>query len=121
MATAAQSEVKNVESPDETRKFTNGKMDVVNIGGGTVGLGTFQPGWKWSNDVKPIAGTEWCMAPHFIYQISGRMGIKMSDGKEFEMGPGDVAVIPPGHDGWVIGNEPAVAVDWSGATNYAKR
>jgi Cupin domain len=93
----------------------------VNIAGGAVGRATFQPGWKWSNDVKPIAGTELCQAPHFFYQISGRLRTKMADGQEYESGPGDVAVIPPGHDGWVVGDEPVVIVDWSGATNYAKR
>ena len=113
-------EQKNLKSPDEVRKFENGQMDVVKIGGGFVGLATFQPGWRWSHDVKPIAGTESCMAPHFGYVMSGRMGIRMDDGREFECGPGEVAVIPPGHDGWVVGNEPCVMLDWGGATNYAK-
>jgi hypothetical protein len=113
-------ERKNFSSPDETRKFGNGKMEVVNIGGGTVGLGTFEPGWKWSNDVKPIAGTDLCQAPHFFYQISGRMHVVMADGSESESGPGDVVVIPPGHDAWIVGDEAVVSVDWSGAANYAK-
>jgi len=117
----ANGELKKMSAPDETRKFEHGQIEVVNIGGGTVGRATFQPGWKWSNDVKPIAGTELCEAPHFLYQISGRMVVKMADGTELESGPGDVAVIPPGHDAWVVGNEPVVAVDWGGAANYAKR
>ena len=121
MPATLQAELKRLAQPDETRTFANGKVDVVNIGGGTVGLATFQPGWKWSNDVKPIAGTDLCMAHHILYQISGRMKVVMSDGREFESGPGDVAVIPPGHDSWVVGNEPVVAVDWGGAANYAKR
>jgi hypothetical protein len=116
----AGSELKKMSAPDETRKFGHGQIDVVNIGGGTVGRATFQPGWKWSNDVKPIAKTDMCEAPHFMYQLSGRMHIEMKDGKVIEVGPGDVAVIPPGHDAWVVGNEPVVAVDWSGAANYAK-
>jgi mannose-6-phosphate isomerase-like protein (cupin superfamily) len=116
----AKLEVKNVGSPDETRKFEHGKLDLVNVGDGAVGLTTFQPGWKWSNDVKPIARTELCEAPHFIYQISGRMHVVMKDGSTHEFGPGDVGLIPPGHDAWVLGNEPAVAIDWSGAKNYAK-
>jgi hypothetical protein len=114
-------EKKSLSSPDETREFDNGKMEVVNIGGGTVGRATFQPGWKWSKDVKPIAGTDQCMAPHFLYQVSGRMKVVMSDGREFESGPGDVAIIPPGHDAWVVGDDPVVAVDWGGAANYAKQ
>jgi hypothetical protein len=117
---AQNAEMKDMRSPDETRSFAKGKMEIVKIGGGTVGRATFEPGWKWSNDVKPIAKTDWCEAPHFMYQISGKMHVVMSDGKEFEMGPGEVAVIPPGHDAWVVGNEPVVAVDWQGATDYAK-
>lgn len=117
----ASSELKKLSTPDETRKFEHGQIEVVNIGGGSVGRATFQPGWKWSKDVKPIAGTELCEAPHFMYQISGRMHIEMKDGTTIDVGPGDVAMIPPGHDGWVVGNEPVVAVDWGGAANYAKR
>jgi hypothetical protein len=117
----AKLEIKNVGSPDEVRKFTNGQMEIFNLGGGSVGRGTFQPGWKWSNDVKPIAGTELCQAPHFGYQISGRLHHVMADGTEHESGPGDIVVIPPGHDAWVVGNEPCVLIDWNGATNYAKK
>jgi hypothetical protein len=117
----AKAEVKNVASPDEVRKFKNGQIELVNLGGGSVGLGTFQPGWKWSNDVKPIAGTDLCQAPHFGYQISGRLHTVMADGSEIESGPGDVVAIPPGHDAWVVGNEACVLIDWSGAANYAKK
>lgn len=117
----AKAESKNVGTPDETRKFERGQIDLVNIGGGSVGKATFEPGWRWSQHVKPIAKTEWCEAPHFMYQISGRMHVKMADGQEFEMGPGDVAVMPSGHDAWVVGEEAVVAIDWQGATNYAKR
>ena len=116
----AKAETKNVGKPDETRKFERGQMELVNIGGGSVGKATFQPGWRWSEHVKPIAKTESCEAPHFMYQISGRMHVKMTDGQEFEVGPGDVALIPSGHDAWVVGDEAVVAIDWQGATNYAK-
>ncbi|HEY8173660.1 MAG TPA: cupin domain-containing protein [Dehalococcoidia bacterium] len=116
-----QPQVKRMQAPDETRGFENGKLDVVNIGGGTVGRGTFEPGWRWSKDVKPIAKTDLCEAPHFMYQLSGRMHVAMSDGSEFESGPGDVSVIPPGHDAWVVGNENVVVIDWGGASEYAKR
>src|SRR3990172_4347686 len=115
-----EAEMKNVSSPDETRRFSNGQIEVVTIGGGTVGRATFQPGWKWSQDVKPIAGTELCEAPHFLYQVSGRMKVVMKDGREFESGPGDVAGIPPGRRAWVVGNEPVVVVDWGGATTNAR-
>jgi quercetin dioxygenase-like cupin family protein len=113
-------ELKSVNEPDETRSFGKGKIQVVNIGGGTVGRATFEPGWKWSEHVKPIAGTEKCMAPHFAYQVSGRLHVVLDDGTEIESGPGDVSVIPPGHDAWVVGNEPVVIIDWGGAANYAK-
>src|SRR3990170_2919515 len=107
----ANAEMKSIGSPDETRTFPKGKIEVVNIGGGTVGKATFEP----------VAGTDLCQAPHFLYQISGRMRVVMADGREFESGPGDVAVIPPGHDAWVVGDEAVVVVDWGGAANYAKR
>ena len=117
----AGAETKNLNTPDETRKFEKGQIGVVNIGGGTVGLAKFEPGWKWSQHVKPIAGTEWCEAPHFMYQVSGTMRVKMKDGSEFETKGGSVMVIPPGHDAWVVGSEAVVGVDWGGATNYAKK
>jgi len=113
-------ETKNVKTPDETRQFERGQIELVNIGGGSVGRATFQPGWRWSEHVKPIAKTESCEAPHFMYQLSGRMHVKMTDGQEFEIGPGDVALVPSGHDAWVVGDEAVVAIDWQGATNYAK-
>jgi quercetin dioxygenase-like cupin family protein len=116
----AQAEVKNVTSPDEVREFPKGRMDVVRIGGGEVGLIEIEPGWRWSEHVKPVAGTELCEAPHFQYVISGRVRIKMADGDEFEVGPGDVNVLPPGHDAWVVGDVPAVALDWGGAHVWGK-
>jgi quercetin dioxygenase-like cupin family protein len=117
----ANAEHKNLSSADETREFEYGKLEVINIGGGTVGRLTLEPGWRWSKHVKPIAKTEWCEAPHFQYQISGRLRVKMEDGAEFDLGPGDVSVLPKGHDAWVVGNEPVVLVDWYGASNYAKK
>ena len=116
----AQAERKDFKKPDEVRRFDHGTAELVNIGGGTIGRLTLNPGWRWSKDVKPIAKTEWCEAPHFQYQVSGRLHVQMSDGKEFETGPGEVAALPQGHDAWVLGNEPVVLIDWAGATNYAK-
>jgi quercetin dioxygenase-like cupin family protein len=113
-------ERKDLKSPDEKRTFEKGKVDLINIGGGTVGRLTLQPGWRWSKHVKPIAGTEWCEAPHFQYHLSGRLHVLMTDGTEFEVGPGEVSALPSGHDGWVVGDEPVVLIDWAGATNYAK-
>ncbi|TMA12734.1 MAG: cupin domain-containing protein [Deltaproteobacteria bacterium] len=106
--------------PDETREFPNGKAEILKIGGGAVGRLIFQPGWRWSRDVKPLARTESCEAPHFQYHVSGRLAILMDDGKEFIAGPGDVTALPSGHDAWVVGDEPAVVVDWCGASDYGK-
>ena len=115
-------EVKNFESPDETRPFEGkGKADVLQIGGQTVGRGVFEPGWRWSENVKPIAGTESCQVSHLGYCMSGRMKLYMDDGSEFEVGPGDVAAIPPGHDAEVIGDEACVFVDFGEFGDYAKR
>jgi hypothetical protein len=113
-------EWKDFARPDEVRTFPHGRIELLHIAGGTVGRMTLEPGWRWSNDVKPIAGTEWCEAPHFQHVVSGRLRIKMQDGAEFELGPGTVSHLPAGHDAWVVGNEPVVGVDWFGATNYAK-
>jgi hypothetical protein len=114
-------EHKTFKSPDEVRTFKKGKMELLNIGGGVVGKLTLEPGWRWSKHVKPIAKTNWCEAPHFQYHASGRIRIVMSDGTEFEAGPGDVTALPSGHDAWVVGNEPVVLIDWVGASNYAKK
>jgi hypothetical protein len=114
-------EWKDFEKPDEVRTFPRGRVELLHVAGGTVGRLILEPGWRWSNDVKPIAGTEWCEAPHFQYVVSGRLRARMKDGQEFEAGPGTVSHLPAGHDGWVVGNEPAVIVDWFGATNYAKK
>ena len=113
-------EYQNLAEPHETRSFPRGKVEIVNIGGGTVGRLTLEPGWRWSVHVKPLAGTSWCEAPHFQYQVSGRLQVQMQDGTEFELGPGDVSFLPTGHDAWVVGEEPVVLVDWYGARNYAK-
>jgi Cupin domain len=118
----AQAEVKNFDSPDETRPFEGmGKAEVVNIGGRVVGKATFEPGWKWSNNVKPIAGTDSCQVSHLGYVLSGRMRVYMDDGSEFEVGPGDVAAIPPGHDAETVGDEPCVQLDFGEFGEYAKR
>jgi hypothetical protein len=113
-------EHKTFETPDEIREFPHGRAEILNVGGGQVGRLVLQPGWRWSVDVKPIAGTELCEAPHFQYHVSGRLAIQMEDGSQFTAGPGDVTALPSGHDAWVVGDEPVVTVDWSGASNYAR-
>jgi hypothetical protein len=114
-------ECKNFARPDEVRSFPKGRIELLNIGGGVVGRIELEPGWRWSQHVKPTAGTELCEASHFQYIISGRLHGVLSDGTEFEAGPGDVLALGPGHEAWVIGDERFVAVDWTGASEYAKR
>ncbi len=113
---------KSLDTPEESRPFTDGKgkVDLVNLDSGAVGRATFEPGWRWSSHVKPIAKTESCQAPHLGYYVSGRMAVRMDDGEELEFGPGDFAVIPPGHDAWVVGDQPCVVIDWQGFADYAK-
>jgi len=115
-------EAKNFSSPDETRPFQGkGKMEIVNVGGLSVGRGTFEPGWKWSENVKPIAGTDSCQALHVGYIVSGRMAVVMDDGTQAEAGPGDVVHIEPGHDAWIVGNESCVFLDFgTSVSQYAK-
>ncbi|HWR50951.1 MAG TPA: cupin domain-containing protein [Bryobacteraceae bacterium] len=112
--------VKSFTRPEDTRTFEKGRMDVITAGGVTFGRGHFEPGWKWSTCVKPIAKTESCQATHLGYQVSGRMHVVMDDGTEKDIGPGEVCSIPPGHDAWVVGNEPVVIIDIAGAADYAK-
>lgn len=114
-------EVKSTNAPDETRTFEKGKLELVKIGGATVGRGTFQPGWRWSTCVKPLAKTKSCEAPHFQYHVSGTMHVVMDDGTERDCKAGDVSLLPPGHDAWVVGNEPVVIVDFQGMVDYAKQ
>ena len=113
---------KNLDSsPDDTRKFEKGKVEIVNFGNMTIGRAIFEPGWSWSKCVKPIVNTNSCQAPHTQYVVSGRLKVVMDDGTEEEFGPGDAAIIPPGHDAWVVGNESVVAIDFTGLKDYAKK
>jgi hypothetical protein len=117
---AQQTEHLSYARPDEVREFPHGRVEILKVGGQEVGRLVLEPGWRWSTDVKPIAGTDSCQAPHMQYHVSGRLRIQMDDGTEFEAGPGDVTSLPSGHDAWVVGDEPAVTVDWFGASNYAR-
>ncbi len=113
-------EARNIASPDETRPFqANGHMDVVTIGDFTIGKGTFEPGWQWSKDVKPIVGTDSCMTRHTGICVSGSMTVRSDDGTEATLGAGDVFVLAPGHDAWTVGDEPCVMLD-TGVAAYAK-
>jgi hypothetical protein len=107
------------KNPDEVRKFTHGRVELASLGEMAIGRITLEPGWKWSNDVKQIVNTNSCELPHTQYAISGRLRVRMDDGTEQEFGPGDAMYVPPGHDAWVVGNEPFVAVDFTGMKEYA--
>jgi quercetin dioxygenase-like cupin family protein len=111
---------KPLDRPDETRTIDKGRIDVVELPTGTVMRTTFEPGWRWSECVKPVVGGESCQVDHFGYCISGRLHVQMRDGEELDVGPGDVVRIPPGHDAWVAGNEPYVGLDFTGGAEYAK-
>ena len=113
-------EQRHFDNPDETRRFPFGKVDLVQIGGSEIGRLTLEPGWRWSDHVKPIAGTELCEAPHFQFHAAGVLGVRMADGTELEAHPGDVTALPHGHDAWVVGDQPVVVIDWWGASNYAR-
>jgi hypothetical protein len=114
-------ESKSLNSPEEVRKFDKGKVELVNVAGATIGRATFEPGWKWSTCVKPIANTNSCQAAHFGYQVSGTMMTRMDDGTEKPSKAGDVLNIPSGHDAWVVGNEAVVVLDFQGMVDYAKQ
>lgn len=116
----AQMQGKNLAQPDEVRTFEKGRLELVTLGGVTFGRAILQPGWRWSEHVKPLAKTKSCEAPHLQYHVSGRLHVVMDDGSEAEFGPGEVSLLPPGHDAWVAGDEPVVLVDVQGMVNYAK-
>ena len=105
---------------DEVRDFPNGHAEILNTEQGTIGRLVFEPGWRWSKDVKPIAGTDLCEAPHFQYHVEGTLRIRMADGAEFDATPGQLTYLPSGHDAWVVGDQRVVSVDFYGATHYAE-
>jgi len=113
-------QVKKFGAPDELRKFENGKLQLVSFEGAAVGRAVLEPGWKWSKHVKPIAKTTSCEAPHFQYHETGVLHVKMDDGTEMDIGPGEISRIPAGHDAWVVGVEPVTVIDFQGMVDYAK-
>ena len=113
-------EVLSFGKPDEVREFPKGRLELIKIGGATVGRAVFEPGWKWSNSIQPIVKTKSCEAAHFQYHVSGILMVVMDDGTKFECRPGDVSLLPSGHDAWVIGDEPAIVVDFQGMVDYSK-
>ena len=120
IAEALEKEVKNFEHADEVREFPHGRLELVKIGGLIVGRAKLEPGWSWSQDVQPIATTDSCEASHFMYFLSGRMRIHLDDGTEFDCRAGDVCLIPPGHNAWVVGEESVEVVDFQGMSIFSE-
>jgi len=110
---------RNLDEPDEVITFPNIEARLVNLGDLTVGLFVAEPGWRWSVDNRPKVGGDWCQARHVGVVLSGRLGFEFSDGSTAEIGPNDVFDIPPGHDGFTIGDEPCVQLDWTGFRAWA--
>lgn len=113
-------EINDFSAPDEIRKPERTTVEVVKVAGGEIGRYTFQPGWRWSECIKPVVGTETCQVDHVGYVVSGRLHVEHEAGTTGEVGPGFVYRIPPGHDAWVLGDEPVVVVEFQGAASYAK-
>lgn len=113
--------LKRFEQPDEVRDFERGKFELIHVGGMTIGRATYQPGWKWSEHVGKAAGTKSCTVEHVGMVVSGRATAAMDDGRVIEMKAGDLFYIAPGHDSWVVGDEPYVSLHFMGAAEYAKK
>src|SRR5258708_22929766 len=117
----AHAQGKNFGKPDEVREFPKGRVEMINIGGAAVGRAVFEPGWRWVTSVQPLAGTKSCEAPHFQYHVSGVLRIRMDDGTEFDCKPGDVSLLPSGHDAWGAGDEPAAVVHCQGVIGHPQQ
>jgi hypothetical protein len=113
-------ETNDFSTPDEVRRPENTTIEVVKLGGGEIGRYTFQPGWRWSEHIKPVVGTESCQTEHIGYVVSGTLDVRSDDGSSGRLTPGAVYRIAPGHDASVIGDEPVVVVEFQGAATYAK-
>ena len=113
-------EINDFSSPDEVRRPENTTVEVVKIGGGEIGRYTFQPGWRWSEHIKPVVGTESCQTEHVGYLVAGTLHVESNDGTSADVSSGSVYRIAPGHDAWVISDEAVIVVEFQGAATYAK-
>ncbi len=104
---------RSFESPDETKTFDHGRVRMVKVGASTISRFTFEPGWRWSESIKPMAKTDWCQVHHVGYILSGRLHVMTDDGAESEFGAGEAYEIQPGHDGWVVGDEAVQSVEFA--------
>ena len=111
---------KSCDTPDETRTPPSTRIEVVRLGSAVVARGTFQPGWRWSDHVKPVVGTDSCQNHHVGTVLSGTLVTVHEDGTEVRLSAGDAYEIAPGHDGWVVGDEPAVVLEFESAEEFAK-
>jgi hypothetical protein len=121
MSPTDKSEKKSFNKPEEIREFPLGRLEIITIGGVTIGRAIFQPGWRWSKSLQPLAKTNSCEAPHFQYHVAGILMVKMDDGTEYECRAGDLSLLPSGHDAWVVGDEPVIVVDFQGMYNFGKK
>lgn len=112
--------LKSFTKPDEVREFPKGRLELLHVGSGVIGRAIFEPGWRWSTSIQPLAQTKSCEAPHLQYHISGILRVRMDDGTEFDCKPGDISSLPSGHDAWVVGDEPAIVVDFQGMKDFAR-
>jgi hypothetical protein len=119
-ATMEKAELRSFDYPTEVRQFPKGRLELVHVGGATIGRATLEPGWRWATSVQPIAKTKSCEAAHLQYHVSGVLMVRMDDGTELECRAGDVSLLPCGHDAWVVGDEPVVVVDFQGMLDYAR-
>ena len=111
---------KRLDNPDEVRSFPHGRVEIFEIDDNIVGKTVYEPGWQWSTDVKSIAGTDLCMYHHLGYCLVGLLHVVLEDGTSLEIGAGEAFEIPPGHDAWVIGDEPWITVDFAGMRSFAR-
>ncbi len=113
--------LKRFEAPDEVREFPKGRFEIVRIGGVTIGRASYEPGWRWKEHVGPAAGTATCRVEHVGLVLEGRCAVKMDNGPEVVLAPGDLFRVAPGHDSWVVGDEPYVSLHFMGADRYGKK
>ena len=114
-------EINDFSNPDEVRRpDPHATVEVVKVAGGEIGRYTFEPGWRWSEHIKPVVGGDSCQTNHVGYVVSGTLHVETDGGETADVGPGSVYRIPPGHDGWVVGDEAVVVVEFQGAPDYAK-
>jgi len=118
--TVARVQTKPLTEPDEVRQMPRGKLEIFSVGEVVIGRTMWEPGWHWAEDVKPVAGTDLCQYHHVGVSISGTLGIRMEDGSTSEIGPGSTFDIPPGHDGWVVGDEPWISYDFAGMRAFGR-